>query len=104
MLVVGFAPLHLRIAVVVELARLLLDLRLAAKQHALGADDACTAVVSERGQDVEDEGVVPVAGRGRLETGAAAEAAEEVLEPLLSEDLLLELVLLLFVVGLLLRL
>ena len=52
---------------------------------------------------MEDERVVAVAGRGRLEAGAAAEAAERVLEALLAEDLLLELVLLL-VVRLLLRL
>lgn len=103
-LVVGLATFHSRIAVVVELPRLLLDLRLAAKEHTLRADDAGAAVVRERGQDVQDEGVVAVAGRGRLEAGAAAEAAEWVLEPLLAEDLLLELVFLLLVVGLLLRL
>jgi hypothetical protein len=53
---------------------------------------------------VEDERVVAVAGRGRLEAGAAAEPAERVLEALLAEGLLLELILLLLVVGLLLRL
>ena len=103
-LVVGLAALHLRVAVVVELARLLLDLGLAAEEHALRADDAGAAVVGERGEDVQDEGVVAVAGGRRLEAGAAAEAAERVLEALLAEDLLLELVLLLLVVRLLLRL
>ena len=104
MLVVGLAALDLRIAVVVELAGFLLDLRLAAKQHALRADDAGAAVVGERGEDVQDEGVVAIAGGRRLERRAAPEAAERVLVALLAEDLLLELVLLLLVVRLLLRL
>src|SRR5437867_3527906 len=104
MLVVCLATLHLRVAVVVELAGLLPDLGLAAEEHALRADDTRATVVVERGQNVEDERIIAVPGRGRRESGTAAEAAERVLEALLAEDLLLQLVLLLLVVGLLLRL
>ena len=62
MFVVGLAALDFRVAVVVELASLLLDFRLAAEQHALRADDAGAALLGQRGEDVQDEGVVAVAG------------------------------------------
>src|SRR5437867_4038195 len=104
MLVVSLAALQLRVPVVVQLLRLLLDFRLATEEHALRADDAGAAVVAERGEDVEDEGVVAVAGRRGLESCAAAEAPKRILVAFLAEDLLLELFLPLLVVRLLLRL
>ena len=103
MLVVRLSTFDLRVAILVELFRLLLDFRLAAKQHTLRADDARAAAVGERGEDVEDERVVAVASRGSFEGRAPAEAAERILEALFAEDLLLEPVLLLLVVGLLLQ-
>jgi hypothetical protein len=101
-LVVRLAALQLRIAVVVELLSLFFHFRLTAEEHTLRADDAGTSVIGERGDDVQDEGIVTVAGRRRLETSTAAEAPERVLVAFLAEDLLLELVPLLLVVGLLL--
>jgi hypothetical protein len=92
--VVGLAALHLRVAIVIELARLLLDFGLASKEHALRADDPGAAIVGERSEDVQDEGIVAVAGRWRPEARAASEAAKRVLKPFLAEDLFLELVLL----------
>ncbi len=53
--IIGLAAFYLRIAVVVELAGFLLDLRLAAEKHALRADDAGAAGLREGGEDVEDE-------------------------------------------------
>ena len=87
-----------------KVACLFLDFRLAAEEHALRADDAGPPVIGERSEDVEDERVVPVAGRRRMEAGAAAETTERVLVALLAEDLLLEPGLPGLVVGLLLRL
>src|SRR5262249_27560911 len=94
MLVVGFAAPHLRIAIIVELTRLLLDLGLAPEKHALRAHNTGAAIVSERGENMQDEGVVAVSSRPRLEPGPATEAAERVLESFLAEDLLLKPVLL----------
>src|SRR5262245_49649084 len=103
MLVVGFPALHFRIAVLVELACLLLDLRLSAEQDTLRTHNSGTAIVGERRKNVQDEGVIAVAGRWCLEARTAAEAAEGILVPFFDEDLLLELVLLFLVVRLLLR-
>ena len=96
--------LHDGVAVIVELAGFLFDLRLTAKEHTLGADDARAALVGERSEDVQDKGVVTVAGRRSAEGGAATEAAVGVFVAFLAEDLFLEFLLLLLVVRLLLRL
>src|SRR5262245_30738219 len=104
MFVVSLAALDNGIAVVVELARFFFNLRLAAKEDALRADDAGTSIVRERGKNVEDEGVITIAGGWRAERRAPPEAAKRVLVALFAEGLFLELVLLLFVVRLLLRL
>src|SRR5262245_56065997 len=102
MLVVGLAALDDRVAVVLELSGFFFNFRLATKQHALRADDARAALVGERGEDVQDEGVIAVASGRCLERRAPPEAGIGVLETLLAEDFFLELVLFLLVVRLLL--
>ncbi len=60
-------------------------------------------MVGQRCEDVQDECIVPITGRRRLETGAAAEAAIRVFISLLAKDHHLEFGLLCFVIGLLFR-
>src|SRR5688572_4922908 len=98
MLVVGLAFPELRIAVVVELAGFFLHLRLAAEEHALRTNDTRAPGLRERGDDVQDEGVIAIRSRRRFERRPAPEAAEQVFVTFLGEDFLLQLVLLLFVI------
>jgi hypothetical protein len=87
--VVCLAAFELRGAIFVVLAGLLFDFGLAAKEHALRADDAGAPVVIERGQDVQDESIIAIRGRRRFEACAASEASERVFVALFAEDLLL---------------
>jgi hypothetical protein len=104
MFVVSLAALQLWITVVIELARLLLELGLAPKKHALRANNPSATIVGERRDNVQNKRIVPVAGGRCLKSRTAAEAAERVFVPFLAKDLLFELVVLFFVVRLLLRL
>src|SRR5712691_1216159 len=101
MFVIGLAAFDFRIAVAVELASLFLYLRLTAKEHALGTNHPCPPGVGKRSEDMEDEGVIPIARGRAMKARASPEAAIRVFVAILPEDFLLEIVLLLLVIRLL---
>jgi hypothetical protein len=102
--IVGLSPLDDGIPVTIELARFIVDFRLATKENTLRAHNPSATGVGQGRQNVKNECVVAVSSGWRVKRSPAAKSPVWILEALLSKDFLLEPIFLLLVVCLLLRL